>query len=218
MEQVSSKKSSVAWFKLAEFIGRGEKERAFDLHRLLMHSHTSKAFMKKLEADITVSFAFEQALNEYTQSAHWYLQDGDTLEAAFIYEHIVDLCPEKPEYLEKLLDLCQTLGWKEKHALYTLRVHASHLKAGSVEKAMKAFKEVEKKLEDADKLQFYRDFVLQALTHKYTNQKVITSYLHKALDGLVRFGTAQETKAFLGAIEALNTVWHKDATEYLKKV
>ena len=114
MKQVSSGRSSVAWFKLAEFVGRGEKERAFDLYRLLMHSHESKAFMKKLEADIMVSFDFEQALKEYTQAAHWYIQDEQIEEAAFIYEWVVFLCPDRPEYCEKAIDLSDKLGWKQK--------------------------------------------------------------------------------------------------------
>ena len=43
---------SVAWFKLAEFVTRKEKERAFGVYRLLSHSIADRAFAAQLEACI----------------------------------------------------------------------------------------------------------------------------------------------------------------------
>lgn len=217
MEGMPLKKSSVAWFKLAECVERGDRERALDLYRLLTHSHDSKAFMKKLEADIMVAFDFDQALKEYIQAAHWYLENNQLSEAAFIYEQIVVLSPSTLEYVERLVDLYAMIGREDKQKHYKLKMHSCYLLSGKIAKAVTAFEEVEEMIEGIDKLQFYRDFVIQALTHRYTNQKIITSFLHKGLDGLIRFGTDSEMKAFLGDLQALNTVWYKDATDYISK-
>ena len=70
MKTVSPEKQNVAWFKLAECVGRGEKERALSLFRLLTYSIEDRAFTKKLEADILVFFEESGALIPYLQAAH----------------------------------------------------------------------------------------------------------------------------------------------------
>ena len=74
MKQIGPEKSSVAWFRLAECLKRKERERAFVLYRLLMHSFEDNAFLKKLEGDMWVDFDQEEAITCYIASAHHYKQ------------------------------------------------------------------------------------------------------------------------------------------------
>ena len=56
MKQVALGKTSLAWFKLAEFVTRGEKERALSIFRLLAHSIRHDALVVQLEGDILLAF------------------------------------------------------------------------------------------------------------------------------------------------------------------
>ena len=215
MKQKPAIRSSIAWFKLAECVERGEKERAFGLYRLLMHSHEREAFREKLEGDILLAFDEELAIKKYSSAAHHYREEEAYKEALFIYETLIMLCPHTYDYLEKVISLCEVLKWKTKSALYQQQLYRLLMKQDELEKAVAVFKKAEKMIEDTEKFRFYRVFVIAALHNKYTNQRVITSYLHKTLDYLMRFGTDNEITSFLGDISAINSVWHKDALAYI---
>ena len=91
MKEIQSDKYSVAWFKLAEFVGRGEKERALGLYRLLMHSFDDRAFTYQLEGDLLLSFNDEEAQDRYIQAARLYQEDGNVFKAVAVYEHLLFL-------------------------------------------------------------------------------------------------------------------------------
>jgi len=56
MKQTQFDKHTIAWFKIAECVSRGEKERALGVYRLLSHSFNDNAVARQLEADIYLSF------------------------------------------------------------------------------------------------------------------------------------------------------------------
>ncbi len=56
MKQLNHDKYNVAWYKLAEFVVRKEKERALSLLRLLTHSFNDQALKDQLEGDLLRSF------------------------------------------------------------------------------------------------------------------------------------------------------------------
>jgi hypothetical protein len=216
MKPVSLEKQSVAWFKLAECVGRGEKERTLSLFRLLTYSLDNKPFTKQLEADILAFFEDKQALTEYVSAAHLYYQEGNIVEASVVYEKLIAL-ESKQEFLEKVISLYFELKDQKKAIYYQKQLCTVLLSKGRVEKAVMQFKSFEENLDEGEKIDLYKAIITAALTHKYGQQKTITEYLHKALDGLMRFGSDQELKTFLADLKALNTLWHKDAVEYLKK-
>lgn len=217
MEQGSSEKANVAWFKLAEFVGRGEKERAFGLYRLLMHSLEDPAFIKKLEAELLSSFDEEESEKLYVDAAILYKKSGQPEEAALIYEHLIRLQPKNYIYVEKLILYSVELGWTGKAFLYRKKLYLLFLEKGKVEKGLELYKTFEESLKDVDRFAFYQAFTLAALTHKYTEQAQIKTFMEKSLDSFLRMGYDAELQQFVSAIKALNSVWHKDAVEYLKK-
>jgi hypothetical protein len=110
MRNVPPDKYNVAWFKLAECVSRGEKERALGVYRLLAHSLNDSAFARQLQGDILFSFNDTLgAVEHYRKAAQLYQQDNRILEAAALYEHIVVLASDKQETLEQLIWLYHQL-------------------------------------------------------------------------------------------------------------
>lgn len=118
MKEIPSDKYSVAWFKLAEFVGRGQKERALGLYRLLIHSFDDRAFAFQLEGDLLLSFNDVEAQHRYLQAARLYQEDGDILKAAAVYEHLLFLDANNIFYKKQLVMLYETLGLHERAAKY----------------------------------------------------------------------------------------------------
>src|SRR5438552_2660485 len=88
-------KYTIAWFKIAECVSRGEKERALGVYRLLSHSFNDSAVARQLEADIYLSCnEVDRAIFLYRQAMEYYEKSGRTLEAAAVCEHLVFLLPD----------------------------------------------------------------------------------------------------------------------------
>ncbi|MBN1549778.1 hypothetical protein JW872_03910 [Candidatus Babeliales bacterium] len=105
MKQLLSEKYTVAWFKLAEFVSRGEKERALAMYRLLAHSLDDKAFVEQLQGDILLSFQDVTAFDHYVDAALLYQKQGRMNEAIAVYEHLVMLEPVDKEAVERMLEI-----------------------------------------------------------------------------------------------------------------
>lgn len=209
---------SLAWFKLAEFVGRGEKERALSLFRLLTHSLSDKAFIKKLQAEILASFDDIQASYEYIQSAYLYSHDGQTIEAVSIYQHLFLENPESVEYIEKIISLFKELDNQKKVIVYQKKLCSLFLQKKQVGKAVVVFEVMQNSLDDLQKLMFEKDIVLCAVKTQFPNRDIVDSYLKKALDRFMRFSQEFELQSFLSSLEALNKLWHKDALTYLNQL
>ena len=95
MKQPHVDKHSIAWFKIAECVSRGEKERALGVYRLLSHSFNDSAIARQLEADIYCSFGqVEQAIALYLQTMELYHKSHRFLEAAAVCEHLITMCSD----------------------------------------------------------------------------------------------------------------------------
>src|SRR3989339_211617 len=109
MKLLSSGSHNIAWFKLAEFVSRGEKERALSVYKLLMHSIADQAFAYQLEGDILLAFDDITAIDRYNSAANLYRKDGDYQKAIAVYEHVC-LFQQDLKILEALLDVYDILG------------------------------------------------------------------------------------------------------------
>jgi len=115
MKQVPSGKYTIAWFKLAECVSRGEKERALGVYRLLSHSLDDSALVCQLEGDIFLSFNDkQQAATHYYQAAQLYKKDNRILESAAVYEHLLTIEPEDKEYRVVVINLYNQLNIQSK--------------------------------------------------------------------------------------------------------
>lgn len=92
MKQTQSDKHTIAWFKIADCVSRGEKERALGVYRLLSHSFNDHAVSRQLEADIYLSFGEQDlAIPLYLQAIELYQKSERFLEAVAICEHLLTL-------------------------------------------------------------------------------------------------------------------------------
>ncbi len=95
MKQMQSNKNSIAWFKIAECVSRGEKERALGVYRLLSHSFNDDAVARQLEGDIYLSFnEYDAAVLLYRQAMDLYQKSNRIFEAAAVCEHLITLSPD----------------------------------------------------------------------------------------------------------------------------
>lgn len=127
MKSVLAARQSIAWFRLAEYVSRGEKERALGLLRLLTHSLKNSAFTKQLEADILSCFADEQAFSHYIDAARLYYKNGNIFEASAVYKKILAL-EQRPEFLERAIELCFELKDYKRAALYQQKLSQKDVK------------------------------------------------------------------------------------------
>ena len=107
MEQGPGGKSSLAWFKLAEFVSRGERERALSVYRLLMHTVDDPAFAKQLEGDLLGSFEQPGAFDSYMHAIELYRKNNKTAQAMAICEQVVGMAPHQQFFLDALIELYQ---------------------------------------------------------------------------------------------------------------
>ncbi|HLB93814.1 MAG TPA: hypothetical protein VJJ81_01065 [Candidatus Babeliales bacterium] len=129
MKETVQNKRSLAWFKLTEFVIRGEKERALGIYRLLALSIDNKAFAQQLEGDLLLAFDDPVAEEKYLEAAQLYLEAQQPAIAIAIYEHLINLVlllPEQQseykknklaEILAKLAQIDQDLADKVKETL-----------------------------------------------------------------------------------------------------
>lgn len=89
--QLPSEKFTIAWFKLAEFVTRKEKERALGIYRLLIHSLPDQAFAAQVEGDLFLAFQDEKAIESYLKAAKMYQEFGNVLQASILYEKLIRL-------------------------------------------------------------------------------------------------------------------------------
>ena len=94
MKHMQADKYTIAWFKIAECVSRGEKERALGVYRLLSHSFNDDALSRQLEADIYLSCNEQiRAIELYRQAMELYAKSLRFLEAAAVGEHLFMLLP-----------------------------------------------------------------------------------------------------------------------------
>src|SRR3990167_3538374 len=104
MKQIERQKS-ISWFKLAEFVERGEKERALGIYKLLALSIDDAAFTYQLEGDILLAFDDKLATSKYLQAAEHYLKQNNMTAAIGTLNHLAILAPDNPVAWEMLTDL-----------------------------------------------------------------------------------------------------------------
>ena len=105
MRYIPTDKYTVAWFKLAECVAKGEKEKAFGVYRLLMHSLEDKAYAHQLEGDLLGAFQDERALEKYEHAAQLYVSNNRWKEAIALYEELAIISSDNARAVHCLIEL-----------------------------------------------------------------------------------------------------------------
>ncbi len=120
MKQSESHKS-ISWFKLAEFVERGEKERALGIYKLLALSINDIAFTYQLEGDILLAFEDQLANSKYLQAVEHYIKQNNIPAAIGTLNHLVILTPNHDLAWDMLGELYL------KHCLNKITIHLRNL-------------------------------------------------------------------------------------------
>ena len=217
MKHMQSDKQTIAWFKIAECVSRGEKERALGVYRLLSHSFNDNAVALQLEADIYLSFnEQEKAIALYHQAIKAYQKTDRLLEAVAICEHLLTITPSDFLLRKDVIRLFKTIGIVAKvvgHMRYLVK-HYIHTNQWQEVKAIIA--DGEDFADPLGRVTIYQQMIF--LLHRKGESEGISLWcLEKAIDDLLIADNEKHMQEFLGLIQALDDSLYGHAVEYLKK-
>lgn len=218
MKHESSDKYTIAWFKLADCISKGEREKAFGVYRLLAHSLEDQAYAMKLEGDLFSAFNdMKAAFEKYEQAALTYLRHKQFKEAATLYEDLVILVEKPEKYLSQLCDL-----YKNHLSAYFLKskyikLCESLLENGKPEFAEAILQEIES-YEDLSLLgNLYQKFICALIKKNFQHTAQFQLYLEKTLQILMTIENQHDLQAFLSTLQAIDQQIYSHAVEFLNK-
>lgn len=211
----ASDKYNIAWFKLAEYVSRGEKERALGIYRLLSHSIEDRAFARQLEGDILWSFNDTQAADKYHEAAQLYCQDQRVLQAAAVYEHLATLVPDSSIYLEHLVELYAHLQIKTKVTLYGARLFEQLLRIGEMQQASSL---LEKYVHcGLDETSYHERLLYSLLKKSDCEPELINRHLKKTIAGHCASHNNAAIENLLTHLQSINEELYKGATIFLNQ-
>ena len=210
MKQLPSDKYNIAWFKLAEFVARGEKERALGIYRLLIHSFNDKALAAQLAGDLFLAFNDRpEAHIRYCHAAELYVLDGRLRQAAAVFEHVIALDPARHEYVRNVFRLYIQIPDVSRAEAYLELIMKEMLRTNSYEEHM-SFIEQCVATQQALASQIYAKMALLCITHHAPERPTLLS-ITKAIHLLAHHEHTQELNNFLHALETLHISWYNQA-------
>lgn len=218
MKQVISDKYNVAWFKLADCIARGEKERALGVYRLLAHSFDDPAMSCQLHADILLSFQdHKAAMAKYKEAAVLYQENNRLLEAAAVYEHLVTLDPDHALYRTQLIDLYQQLRITSKVQDYVSALVEHMLEHGDWSKAIEMVRQYDTAGGSEFAAKLHENLVLALIPIKEILPDTRAYHAQKAVTAWSESGNMRALEIFLEKLKEMDKQLHKYATACVSK-
>lgn len=209
---------TVAWFKLADFVARGEKERALTVLKLLMHSISiqEEAVPYQLEGDVLLAFDDDAALDRYHIAANLYKKSGKIKQAASVYEH-VSLFKQDERILEALCDVYFLL--KNKIGMLDAFARLSKVCLQNNKFNLISHLYYRYLLESHESLQGLLGicFVKALILYDETNKQIKT-FLQQTIDILEEQNDQEELLVFLSQLEGLDKLLYVQALEYIEKI
>jgi len=137
----NQKEKSLAWFKLADLIARGEREKALSVFRLLAHSLSDRAYVLQIEGDILWYLDDQSSIEKYKQAAFLYQKEKRFVDAISIYEHLLTVRPKAAEIVIELIAFYALIDWVDKfRERFDYLVHLlndGHVDDAKIEKLVK---------------------------------------------------------------------------------
>ncbi len=211
MKQVEADKYNVAWFKLADCIARGEKERAIGVYRLLSHSLDDKALACQLFADILLSFQDEQAHTKYKEAATLYQDTHRILEAAAVYEHLCTIQPDNIDYKRMRLELYQQMAIGYKVEEYTWALLNDLIKAEQWNEAIELVRAIESYPDESFIASINAQLVMGLLPTDQVLFDTKVVHAQKAVELWKSQSNEKEIKKFIGQLK-------KESADIVEKI
>lgn len=217
MKQVPSDKHSIAWFKLAECVARGEKERALGVYRLLSYSLDDQAFVYQLAGDLLRSFDDTTAVEHYHQAAQLYHKGKRLLEAAAVYEHLLALVPQKELYLMNLVELYAALDDTNHAAMHLIQLFEVMIEKKKWEEIHDLTSRLDTMLEVSAVAKMHRNLVFALVDEDNIPQERVVGYIKKTIDLFLASGNDSKLQRFLSELKARNEWYHQQASSHMKR-
>ncbi len=218
MRQLPSDKYNVAWFKLAEFVSRGERERALCLYKLLIHSFDDYALAAQLEGDILLSFNdIPAACLRYRGAALLYIQNKKLIEAAAVYEHILLLDETSQDDLMQTILLYEQLGINSRLCVHLNKLCSLFVYTNQIDRLEEFMEDWEKKITNTDVASLYNAITVALIKNK-NDADVVRAFLKKSINLLLLCKNASILQTFLSTIEALHEDYYFDATMHMQEL
>jgi tetratricopeptide (TPR) repeat protein len=215
-QSFSSDKINLAWFKLEEFVARGEKERALTMYRLLMHSINNEAVKHQLEGDILRAFNDKGAVYAYVKAAQIYEKTDKLIQAAELYELINDIMPDSYEYGKAMLKLYQQLFHTAK--IYTAAQHLLSILIKRDQLVMAHELVQEMRFDGIQQATLHSELVIAIIS---SNKTLDEAFLETHLKAAIKYFLQEEGSSslqlnqFLTKIAVLNDQVHYQAQQLL---
>ena len=213
MRYIPNDKYTIAWFKLAECVTKGEKEKAFGVYRLLKHSFEDQAYAHQLEGDLLHAFGDERAKEKYEHAAQLYQHNNRLKEAAAIYEELAFLFPENDRYISKIIDLYKKHKNAESARAKLLKIAALFAEKKLYKQSFLIVASLEDECDDS-LLPLYTQIIL-GFIHDNADEAVIENVLKRAIAVMVSNDYQMQLQQLLGALEQVNHAWYQRALKYL---
>lgn len=186
MRYLPSDKYNVAWFKLAECVSRGEKERALGVYRLLAHSFDDRAYAAQLEGDILLSCDdVSGAVEKFKEAVQLYHKDGRMLQACALGEHVLSLAEDKEQCAALLLELYTILGMRSKIILHGQFLMNLSIKNNDLERALAIMDQIDVSCMVDETVALRKPLVLALCRPCQISDLIILAHLEKLIDGLL---------------------------------
>ena len=215
--KIESETCNVAWFKLAEYVSRNERERALGIFKLLSLSFNDKALAFQLKGDLFLSFGEnEDAIHWYLQAAQEFQKEQRIAEAVGIYEHLSTLVPTSKEYTTMLVRLYKCLGYKEKLVDKLTTLYQMWLNSNSLEKAYDVLQELILNDFSQDSIAISQQFIFHIIKSDCFDSSVTERFINLHIDRLILLDNSQYLTQFLSALEAKDNHWYEIACTFIK--
>lgn len=219
MRYLPSDKYNVAWFKLAECVLRGEKERALGVYRLLSHSFDDTAFASQLEGDILFSFEDQAgALAKYNQAIASYQKTNRLLEAAAVCEHVITLAPATYEYIRLLVDIYKKLKLNGRIVTYLQMLFALSLGYEDVVTARLVLEELDEYASVEETVDSRQQLIFIYLQQEPVELEPLYPHLERALNGFLGLDDKDGLHRFLTRLEIESVASFEYAHTYLRTI
>jgi tetratricopeptide (TPR) repeat protein len=210
----SSDKYNLAWFKLAECVTRGERERALGVYRLLAHSLDDRAVALQLEGDILLAFKdIPLAVERYRAAAQAYVQSEKLHHAAAIYDHILVLQPDNHACLLGAIRVYRQLPT---HARLELSIDAGVRAIINMRELQHVDAYVQELAEHIVLISLFHERLFMAMVQQRWPEHDVQQQLYKAIDVSLAHDNAQALSQFIARVRAVSDVWHEKAVSYAK--
>jgi len=213
MKYIQSEKYNLAWFRLAECVSRGEKERAMGVYRLLSHSLGDDALAAQLKGDLLLCFNDELAVEKYLEAASLYKKSKKTIEAIAVCEHLILLEPENQTHLFESINLYREIGMP-----FKIIDHINEMvKNNKLDMAIDITETIAASVKREDLAQVRKNIIFGLMALNPVPEEKIMDQIKCAVEELISVKDESLLQSFLSDLKALKSNYYKKACGYISK-